>query len=91
MAEITDAVRESLSLLTMESVCELLHCKKGWLYKEVEHGRFPVVRVGRQLRFRPADIEAYINGQYEPPAAPEPEPAGRPDTAPVRRGPRKSE
>ncbi len=49
-----------LHLLTADDVCALLQVKKSWLYDTVERGAITPVRLGRQLRFRPSDIAAYI-------------------------------
>jgi len=48
-------------LWTAEQVCAALACRRSWLYDEVEAGRFPAVRLGRQLRFRPADVIGYLD------------------------------
>ncbi len=44
-----------LGLLTPDQLCELLQVKKSWLYDQVEGGKFPCLRLGKQLRFRRAD------------------------------------
>ena len=49
-----------LRLLTADDVCALLQVKKSWLYDAVERGAITSIRLGRQLRFRPGDIAAYI-------------------------------
>jgi excisionase family DNA binding protein len=49
-----------LRLLDADDVCILLKVRKSWLYDTVESGAIPVVRLGKQLRFRPADIAAYL-------------------------------
>jgi excisionase family DNA binding protein len=51
-----------LGLLTPDQLCELLQVKKSWLYDEVEAGRLPCLRLGKQLRFRCADIMRYLDG-----------------------------
>jgi excisionase family DNA binding protein len=50
-----------LELLTPDQVCDLLKIRKSWLYDEVEAGRFPHLRLGRQLRFRRQDIAAHLS------------------------------
>jgi excisionase family DNA binding protein len=50
-----------LDLLTPDQVCGLLKVRKSWLYDEVEAGRLPHLRLGRQLRFRPSDIADYLD------------------------------
>jgi excisionase family DNA binding protein len=52
-------------LLTPDQLCELLQVKKSWLYDEVEAGRLPCLRLGKQLRFRRADIMRYLDGLAE--------------------------
>jgi excisionase family DNA binding protein len=68
--DIAAAVRESLSLLTPDQVCALLQVDKQWLYKECQRKRFPHVKLGRQLRFRPAEVQAYLEGDRPAPPAP---------------------
>lgn len=53
-------------LWTMEQTCTALACRPSWLYDQVEAGRFPVVRLGRQLRFRPADLAGYLDIHSRP-------------------------
>lgn len=57
----TDHPFDPLELLNPDQVCALLQVQKSWLYDEVQAKRFPVVRVGRQLRFRRQDIAAYLD------------------------------
>jgi excisionase family DNA binding protein len=56
----TSASAHRLELLTLDELVTLLKVRKSWLYDEVEAGRLPAVRLGRQLRFRVADVEAYL-------------------------------
>jgi excisionase family DNA binding protein len=49
-----------LELLTPDQLCELLQVKKSWLYDQVERGGFPCLRLGKQLRFRRADVIRYL-------------------------------
>jgi excisionase family DNA binding protein len=52
-------------LLTPDQLCELLQLKKSWLYDQVESGRLPCVRLGKQLRFRREDIHRHLDGLAE--------------------------
>lgn len=52
-----------LELLTPDQLCELLQVKKSWLYDQVEAGRLPCLRLGKQLRFRRSDVQRYLDGQ----------------------------
>ena len=49
-----------LDLLTPDDVCALLKVKKSWLYDTVESGAIEVIRLGKQLRFRPSAIIRYL-------------------------------
>ncbi len=51
---------DPLELLTPDDVTALLKVKKSWLYDVVERGDLPCVRLGRSLRFRRLDLEAFI-------------------------------
>jgi excisionase family DNA binding protein len=51
-----------LTLLNVEQVCELLQVKKSWLWGQCRADAFPHIRVGRELRFRPAEIQKWIDG-----------------------------
>jgi excisionase family DNA binding protein len=49
-----------LGLLTPDDVCALLKVKKSWLYDTVEAGAIEVIRLGKQLRFRPSALVRYL-------------------------------
>lgn len=61
MAAADDSAPDQLRLLDADDVCGLWKVKKSWLYDAVETGAIPVVRLGKQLRFRPADIAAFVD------------------------------
>jgi excisionase family DNA binding protein len=52
-----------LELLTPDQLCELLQVKKSWLYDQVERSTFPCLRLGKQLRFRHADVIRYLESR----------------------------
>ena len=54
--------RWDLDLLTPDDVCALLKVKKSWLYDTVEAGAIEVIRLGKQLRFRPSAVIRYLEG-----------------------------
>ena len=63
--------RWDLDLLTPDDVCALLKVKKSWLYDTVETGAIEVIRLGKQLRFRPSALIQYlddcaINAKFPP-------------------------
>ena len=50
-----------IDLLTPDDVCALLKVKKSWLYDAVEDGALEVIRLGKQLRFRPSALVRYLD------------------------------
>jgi excisionase family DNA binding protein len=75
------------SFLTTEEVLEYLQVNLRTVYRLIKAGKIPAVRVGRQWRFRKADIDAWLESQRPrgaraaAPATPRPaavQPAGRP-------------
>lgn len=65
------------AFLTTEEVLAYLQVNLRTVYRLIEAGKLPAVRVGRQWRFRRKDIDAWLDAQRQmPPAA-----AARPETA----------
>lgn len=62
-------------LLTVTQLARLLNVTRGWIYDEVEAGALPCVRVGRNLRFVPSEVNAYLQARRDAGR-----PAGRPRT-----------
>lgn len=50
-------------LLTTREVQELLHVDRTTIYRMVEGGRLPAVRVGKQWRFARADLDRWLRRQ----------------------------
>jgi len=48
-------------LLDADDLCRLWKVRKSWLYDAVERGEVPCLRLGNQLRCRPADLAAYLD------------------------------
>ena len=57
------------TFLTTEEVLEYLQVNLRTVYRLIKAGRIPAVRVGRQWRFRKADIDAWLDTQRPQPAA----------------------
>lgn len=51
---------DNLALLTPQQVAELFGVNKEWIYDQCAEGKMPHVRLGRNIRFRPADLDAYL-------------------------------
>ncbi len=54
------AVDESRKLLTPAEVAETLQVKLPRIYEAVHDRRLPAIKVGRLLRFRPQDLETFL-------------------------------
>lgn len=53
-------VRATDRLMTVEDLCAYLGVSKDFIYDQVRDGRLPAIRIARQLRFRPPDVDAFI-------------------------------
>lgn len=51
-------------LYTPEELMDLWQVKKSWIYDEVQTGRLAHIKLGRSLRFRQADLDAYLAAQH---------------------------
>ena len=54
-------------LLTVKELADYLHIKPLTIYRMLNDGRLTAVRIGKSVRFRPKDIETFLDAsQYEP-------------------------
>jgi putative molybdopterin biosynthesis protein len=56
-------MKEKKQLLTPDEVAAMLQIARKTVVVMAREGRIPCVRVGKLVRFDPADIERWINGQ----------------------------
>lgn len=70
------------AFLTTEEVLAYLHVNLRTVYRLIDAGKLPAVRVGRQWRFRRRDIDAWLDQQKVATPA---EPAARPPAHGPRR------
>lgn len=54
------------NLLTTNEVQDLLHVDRTTIYRMVESGRLPAIRVGKQWRFPKPEIERWLRAQAAP-------------------------
>jgi hypothetical protein len=54
-------VAPEVRLLDADDLCRLWKVCKSWLYDAVERGEVPCLRLCKRLRFRPADVAAYLD------------------------------
>lgn len=60
----TDPSPLGAPMMTSEEVTRYLRISAGKLKALVNDGEIPAIRVGREIRFRQADIEMWINKNY---------------------------
>lgn len=47
-------------LLTPEELCDLLHVKMSWIYRQVREGAIPYCKIGKYLRFYRPEVEKWV-------------------------------
>lgn len=50
----------NLKLLTAEEVAQLLRVNRSSIYRWVEQGQLPAIKVGRIVRFNPETVKAVL-------------------------------
>jgi excisionase family DNA binding protein len=58
------------TLRTVDETAAYLHVSRRQVYKLVRASELRAVRVGHRLRFRPCDVEDYLERHLEPVASP---------------------
>jgi excisionase family DNA binding protein len=53
-----------LDLLSITEVCQELRMGKSWVYRRIQSGEIPSVRLGHNLKVRREDLEEYLEGQH---------------------------
>ncbi len=53
-------MREDLQLLTVKEACRLLNVSRSLLWKARKQGELRAVYLGRAVRFRRSDLEAWL-------------------------------
>ena len=57
----------SLDLLSIMDVCQELGMGKSWVYRRIQSGEIPSVKLGRNIKVRREDLEGYLEAQrYQP-------------------------
>jgi excisionase family DNA binding protein len=56
-----------LDLLSITDVCRELGMGKSWVYRRIQGGEIPSVKLGRNIKVRREDLQGYLEGQrYQP-------------------------
>jgi excisionase family DNA binding protein len=59
--------RGGLDLLSITDVCQELDMGKSWVYRRIQSGEIPSVKLGRNIKVRREDLEGYLEAQrYQP-------------------------
>jgi len=58
-----NAVAELQTFLTTEEVLGYLKITPRTIYRLIRSGELPAVRIGRQWRFRPSDLDRWLERQ----------------------------
>ena len=57
------------SLLSIAEVCDELGMGKSWVYKRIQSGEIPSVKLGRTIKVARRDLEEYFEQQRNHPSA----------------------
>ena len=60
MTEHTNGNGAAIGLLTAAEVADMLHVKRHYIEDQARRGKIKKVVLGRNVRFRPEDVAAYI-------------------------------
>src|SRR5215212_320374 len=55
-------------LLSITDVCQELGMGKSWVYRRIQSGEIPSVKLGRNIKVRREDLEGYLEAQRYSPA-----------------------
>ena len=59
-----------LDLLSITEVCQELGMGKSWVYRRIQSGEIPSVKLGHNIKVRREDLEGYLEAQrYQPTAS----------------------
>jgi excisionase family DNA binding protein len=61
-----------LDLLSITDVCRELGMGKSWVYRRIQSGEIPSVKLGRNIKVRRDDLEGYLETQRYRPTSYEP-------------------
>ena len=64
-----EAAGGGLDILSITDVCQELGMGKSWVYRRIQSGEIPSVKLGRNIKVRREDLEGYLEAQRYNPAA----------------------
>ncbi len=61
------AEQGTLDLLSITDVCQELGMGKSWVYRRIQSGEIPSVKLGRNIKVKREDLEEYLErARYQP-------------------------
>ena len=60
--------QSSSELLSILEVCQELAMGKSWVHQRIKSGEIPSVRLGRKIKVKREDLEAYLESRRNQPA-----------------------
>jgi excisionase family DNA binding protein len=58
---------DDFELLSIVQVCQRLSMGKSWVYRRIKEGEIPSVKLGRTIKIRRSELEAYLEEhRYRP-------------------------
>jgi excisionase family DNA binding protein len=60
-----------VELLSITDVCQELGMGKSWVYRRIQSGEIPSVKLGRNIKVRREDLKGYLEAQRYNPATSE--------------------
>ena len=65
--QVQQGAEGGLDLLSITDVCRELGMGKSWVYRRIQSGEIPSVKLGRNIKVRREDLQGYLEGQrYQP-------------------------
>jgi excisionase family DNA binding protein len=55
-----------VQLLSIPQVCQELGMGKSWIYRRLRSGEIPSIRLGRTIKVRRDELEAYLQSHHYP-------------------------
>jgi len=59
--------KQSLQLLSVQEVSELLGLGRSWVYQKIRSGEMPSVHLGGTVKVKREDLEEYVEKHRSPP------------------------
>ena len=61
-----DEQRAGVQLLSIPQLCQELGMGKSWIYRRLRSGEIPSIRLGRSIKVRRDELEAYLDRHHFP-------------------------